>query len=106
VASLSHGGYKDEQLLPAIAAAYPGAVLVTSDDNMPAVHAEVLRQTRVTLATIAPQRDPGHSADEWDHEIVHRWAHRMETQSSSTIKRYSLSGGRTWRLRTRQSPTK
>ena len=92
-------GAKDPDLLKAIAAQYPGSVLITGDDNMPATHAEVLRETRVTLAIVSPERESDLSTDEWEREIVHRWAHKMEAQAEGSIRRYYLTGGREWRLR-------
>jgi predicted nuclease of predicted toxin-antitoxin system len=96
-------GAKDPDLLRAIARDYEDAVLVTGDDNMPATHADVLRETRVSLAIIAPEREGIFTTDEWDREIVHRWAHKMEAQEPGSIRRYYLIGGREWRPRRRSS---
>jgi predicted nuclease of predicted toxin-antitoxin system len=96
-------GAKDPDLLRAIAREYEDAVLVTGDDNMPATHADVLRETRVTVAIIAPEREGNITTDEWEREIVHRWAHRMESQPIGSIRRYYLFGSREWRPRRRSS---
>ena len=67
-------GAKDPDLLRAIARDYPDAVLITSDDNLPATHPDVLKETGVALAIVSPEREPGYSTEEWEREIVHKWA--------------------------------
>lgn len=94
-------GATDPDLLRAIAREHPNAVLVTADDNMPSTHSDVLKQTAVTLAIVAGLPDIGYSVEEWEREIVHRWAHKMEEQPSGSIRRYSLAGGRDWHPRRR-----
>lgn len=101
VASLGYRGLKDPELIYALVADYPEAILVTADDQMPAVHADVLRATKVTIATVSPERAAGYSPEQWEREIVHRWAHKMEVQARGSIRRYTLVGGRVWRVRKR-----
>jgi len=94
-------GSNDPDLLRAIAREYKGAVLVTADDNMPATHADVLAETAVTLAIVAALPNAGYSHEEWEREIVHRWAHKMEEQPPGSVRRYFLAGGREWHSRRR-----
>jgi predicted nuclease of predicted toxin-antitoxin system len=96
-AELGYKGLKDPELLVKIARDYPGsdAVLVTADDNMPAEHAEILRETRVTLATIDPARPVDLPQEQWEWEVVQRWAHRMAEQESGGWRRYGRSA-REW----------
>jgi hypothetical protein len=84
--------------------------LVTSDDNMPNEHEDVLGVNQATVATIDPYSEDKLEAltadvpllgdeqnqnveavtpeDMWQRETVHRWAHRMATQGDATIRRY------------------
>jgi|SRR5579859_1609664 len=101
VGRLYHTGIKDPDLLRSLARDYPECVLVTSDDSLPQEHASMLRQTKITVATISRARAPSYEQDEWERDIIHRWAYRMEMQTKGTIRRYSLSGGRDWSPRKR-----
>lgn len=92
---LGYKGLKDPNLLTAIARDHPGAVLVTSDDHMPADHPEDLRRTYVTLATIDPARPAELTQEEWEFEVVQRWAHKMIEQEIATWRRYGRSA-RDW----------
>lgn len=94
-------GAKDPDLLLAIARDHPNAVLITGDDNLPATHRDVLKETGVTLAIVSPEREPSYSTEEWEREIVHKWAHKMEAQEAGSIRRYFLVGSRPWRTRRR-----
>lgn len=78
-------------------------VLVTGDDNMPAVHLEIIQELGVTLATIDARRPPAYLDDEdgWGREVVHRSAHLIEKKQPGSIRRYSTAGGRTWTRRRR-----
>lgn len=77
-------------------------VLVTGDDSMPAVHAEVIAEVHATLATVDRRRPPGYDDDDaWGREITHRWAHVMARQTSGSIRRYGENGGRRWTRRRR-----
>jgi hypothetical protein len=95
----------DPDLLRALAQLLHGErwVLVTGDDNMPAVHADVIAELNATIATIDPRRpaDYADNEDGWGREIVHRWAHVMEGQPSGASRRYSEGGGRKWSRRRR-----
>ncbi len=71
---LGYKGLKDPELLSRIAWDHPDAVLVTSDDHMPADHAEELRRTGVTIATIDPARPAGLTQEQWEFDVVQRWA--------------------------------
>lgn len=103
VAALGWRGKLDPALLSAIAEGHPDAVLITGDDNLPATHAEVLKETEVTVAIVGPGRPEGFSEDQWDFEIVQRWAHKLADQPAGTVKRYGLAGAREWRLRKRHA---
>jgi hypothetical protein len=81
-------GMKDRQLLETITAQWPGSVLVTLDDNLPADHREMLAATRVTVAIVDPQKPPGLKEKEWQYEVIHRWAHQMASQRAGTVRRY------------------
>lgn len=104
--------HEDPDLLRALFAEHPEAVLVTSDDNMPADHPGVIKEVGATIATIEPWdrrvRDPlvlqdGMTADEaWKREVVQRWAHSMATQSRREVRRYARNvGGKVWTPRIR-----
>lgn len=69
-------------------------VLVTGDDNTPAVHADVIVEVGATLATIDPRRPPEYLDDEdaWGREVAHRWARVMARQPPGSIRRYSGNG--------------
>jgi hypothetical protein len=96
---------KDPELLRALAAHFGDKpwILVTGDDNMPAVHADVIHEVGATLATVDPRWPPGYRGDEdaWGREVVHRWAHLIEKQSPGSVRRYSSGGGRSWTRRRR-----
>ncbi len=96
---------KDPDLLRALAEHFGDRpwVLVTGDDNMPAVHADVIMEVRATLATIDPRRPSDYLEDEdaWGREVAHRWAHVMARQAPGSIRRYSGNGGRRWTRRRR-----
>lgn len=96
---------KDPEVLRSLAAHFGDEpwVLVTGDDNMPAVHAGVILKVGATLATVDRRRPPGYGRDEdaWGREVVHRWAHLIERQPSGSIRRYSAGGGRRWTRRRR-----
>jgi hypothetical protein len=95
----------DPDLLRALAQLFHDEhwVLVTGDDNMPAVHADVIAEVKATIATIDPRRPSPYADNEdgWGREIVHRWAHLMERQPSGMIRRYSEGGSRRWTRRRR-----
>ncbi len=76
-------------------------MLVTGDYNMPATHAQVLRETKLTVAIVDPDHPAEFQDDEWDHEVIHKWAHKIETQIAGSIRVYSAAGSREWRPRRR-----
>jgi hypothetical protein len=96
---------KDPDLLRALAQHFSDErwVLVTGDDNMPAVHAAVIAEVNATIATVDPRRPPEYaeSEDAWGREVTHRWAHAMEQQADGSVRRYSAGGGRRWSRRRR-----
>jgi len=102
VARLDLRGTKDPHLLEQLHALDPECVLITGDDDMPATHANDLRRFSTTLAVVYPwDRSRPIAEREWEHEIVQKWAHKMEDQAPGSIVRYTLNGGRTWTLRKR-----
>jgi hypothetical protein len=105
VAGLGLKGWSDPQLLARLHEIDPDCVLVSGDDLMPAAHAAELARFRTTVAIVQPW-DSTRSLPEpqWEHEIVQRWVQVMETQKSGSIFRYTLDGGRRWRVRKRPLP--
>lgn len=104
--------YLDPDLLRAVFGRYPNAVLVTGDDKMPQEHPVVIAEVKATIATIEPwdrvARTPhrvtpdGLSDEEiWKREVVQRWAHKMATQDSESVRRYSRERGAPWTARVR-----
>jgi hypothetical protein len=89
-------GHKDHAFLPDLARDYPHAALVTGDIHMPAAHSEILATLpNVTLAIVHKfARPPEFKVDEWEWEVVDRWAHRMEAQLEGTYAVYGLKVGR------------
>jgi hypothetical protein len=71
---------KDPPLLRALRDQHPECVLVTGDDDMPGEHGELIERLGLTIATIDGYVATGWGPAEWKREIVHRWAHVMETQ--------------------------
>jgi hypothetical protein len=106
VASLGFKGLKDPNLLEELHQIDPGCVLITGDDAMPASHAEELARFRTTLAIVGPY-DPtrGLALNQWEHEIVQKWAHAIEEQRRGTIRRYTMAGSRIWKARKRPDPS-
>jgi hypothetical protein len=98
----------DADLIRRVFALFDDPVLVTADDSMPAEHEEVLRSVDATIATLRPwtptAADVGRwegqdhrSEEEWLQEIVHRWAHAMQTQDRGTFRRYGPRSSAPWR---------
>jgi hypothetical protein len=106
VTQLGLKGTKDPKLLEQLHDLDPECVLITGDNDMPASHGEDLRRLGTTVAVVHPW-DPSstRTEPEWEHEIVEKWAHRMEEQTAGSIIRYSLNGGRRWTPRKRPVPT-
>ena len=93
---------KDEPLLRALVDTLgdPSTwILVTGDDSMPDDHGDVLRALRITLATIDPRRPDSTSEDAWRKDVIHRWAHAVQGQTSGSLRRYSLTRHGEWRPR-------
>lgn len=85
-------GKKDGALFKALVEFEP-FVLVTWDNKMPFVHARELEHHRTTLAVVS--RSAYYQAqhlygDEvtFIRDVVHRWAHVIETQIPNTVRRY------------------
>lgn len=101
---LELGRTKDEPLLRTLAARLndPQAwVLVTGDDAMPDDHPGALAELQITLATIDPRRPEGSGEDAWRRDVVHRWAHAIQSQPAGTIRRYSATRHGLWKPRRR-----
>ena len=77
-------------------------VLVTADDTMPEEWADVIEWLRPTIATIDPRRKTQQTDDEWGRDVVHRWAHVMQSQAAHSIRRYRASGHGLWKPRRRR----
>jgi hypothetical protein len=97
---------KDPELLERLAAKAPDCVLITGDDAMPLDHPDSVAKSSISLAIVHPEPETGYTPDEWDAEIVHRWAHRMEGQAPGSVRRYTLLGSSPWRERKRPRPPK
>ena len=106
VTNLGLKGTKDPSLLQHLHDLDPNCVLITGDNDMPASHGADLRRLGTTVAIVQPW-NPSHqlAEPEWEHEIVEKWAHRIEEQAPGSIIRYSLKGGRKWTPRKRPVPT-
>ncbi len=68
---------------------------------MAASHADVLAETRLTVAIVDPDHPRVYTDDQWDREIVHKWAHKIEYQARGSIRVYTVAGSRQWRPRRR-----
>lgn len=99
----------DAELIRKVFALFEDPVLITADDSMPAEHESVLLSVRATVATLRPwhakaahvgdwEGQTHRSEEEWSQEIVHRWAHTMQTQTPGTFRRYGPNSNATWRL--------
>jgi hypothetical protein len=89
-------GTDDDVLITTISERHPTAVLVTPDDKLPGVWAEVLAQTGLTVATVDPRAKPPElNTDQWRRDVTHRWAHVMQRQSAGSIRRYG-EANRKW----------
>ncbi len=87
---------------------YDDPVLITGDNDMPAEHASVLAEVNATVAVVKPwspeegfvsrwEGQDHRGEDEWEHEVVQRWAHSIQGQVTGTVRRYSLSSHAPWR---------
>jgi hypothetical protein len=102
--SLLPKGLKDPPLLERLQAKSPDCVLLTTDDAMPIDHPVEVANTSIAIAIVHPDRESSYTPDQWDAEIVHRWAHRMELQTIGTVRRYTLNGHSPWKVRKRPRP--
>jgi hypothetical protein len=102
-AELGLSEFNDPQLLQELAVRFESQpwILITGDDAMPAEHGETIVKTRATIATIHPEQPPGITQDAWRRDIVHRWAHVLQTQADGHVRRYTRSGSRPWTARHR-----
>lgn len=100
---LAHG-VKDPEVLRGLRDRYGGdgsRVLVTGDDKLLAEHGPVISETNATVATIATDYPDGLAEFEWRTDVVQRWAHAMQAQTASTVRRYTDTGSAPWRPRRR-----
>ena len=95
-------GSRDSQLLDALGARLEDWVLVTADDALPDGQADAIRRVRATVAVVAAEREAGWRLDPWRREVVHRWAHAIQTQPRASVRRYSLRDGGPWHPRRRR----
>jgi hypothetical protein len=96
-------GFGDCELLVELNRRYgAGAVLVTGNDWMPIENGDGFRVEQVALATIDTEHPDGYHLDEWRREIIHRWAHHMQTQEPGTVVRYSAARHGVWKMRTQK----
>jgi hypothetical protein len=74
-------------------------VLITADDSMPDEWRDVIdwRRPSPTIATIRPRLSEDYDDDQWARDVIHRWAHTMQSQEPETIRRYWLNGHGLWR---------
>jgi hypothetical protein len=95
-----HRRVYDDVLLAAVADRFEDAVIVTSDDHMPQEWADVIARLGSTIAVVAPWRGRlaalNESEDHWERDTVHRWAHIMQRQPRSTVRRYGPSTHGLW----------
>jgi hypothetical protein len=101
-------GTPDAELIMRVFGLYDDPVLVTGDDFMPAEHAGALESVNATVATVRPWVESEALTDtwdgqrrrnqsEWEEEVVHRWAHAIQTQRRGTVRRYGLAAHAPWR---------
>ena len=82
-------------------------MLITADDKMPLTHGRLIATLGATVATVEPwSRHPDAvrspvpeeigDQEAYEREVVHRWAHSIQTQDSKTIRRYYVTTHRVW----------
>lgn len=96
-ASLDLKQRTDPLVIGAVEALAEDATLVTANDHMPDDHGDSLKGSQLAVAIVDPDKPDGFDFDEWEKDVIHRWAHKMQVQEAGTIVRYNLSGGRTWK---------
>ena len=90
--------FNDRALLRFLHSYWPETVLVTADDQMPREHGDLIARWGHTVATIDPLAPKVYTGgDSWHWEIVHRWVHNMQAQSTGTVYRYNARGRREWK---------
>jgi len=90
--------FEDPPLLRFIHMYWPETVLVTADDQMPQEHGHLVERWSLTLAVVDPLKPKMYQGgDMWNWEIIHRWAHNMQTQPRHTVYRYNAQGRRVWK---------
>ena len=94
----------DPELLSALRELDDGWVLVAADDHMPEDHSDVVYDLRPTIAIIDPVVPADYdSDDEYERDVVHKWAHRIQLQEEGTIFRYNIRGRHVWKSPRRPS---
>lgn len=78
-------------------------VLVTGDDKMPLTHRDLVRRVGLTIATVDGRwQNRGYASQEsWHRDVIHRWAHRIQTHADKEIRRYARNRHALWSPRTR-----
>jgi predicted nuclease of predicted toxin-antitoxin system len=103
-------GALDPDVIAKVFAFFTDPVLVTGDDGMPAEHASNLTAVNATVAVVHPwdketadigswEGQAHRTEDEWEAEIVHRWAHLIQEQRTGTIRRYAVNSYGDWKPR-------
>jgi hypothetical protein len=105
-------GSLDPDVIQRVFAFFPDPVLVTGDDSMPSEHKASLDAAAATVATVVTYVEETafevrwdgidhRTQDDWEREIVHRWAHAIQEQRGGTVRRYGLNRHNAWRPRKR-----
>jgi hypothetical protein len=90
------------EVIERVFAFFDDPVLVTGDDSMPFDHGKALAAVSATVATVALydektaltirwEGQDHRTQEDWEREIVHRWAHTIQEQGAGTIRRYGLT---------------
>jgi len=90
-------GALDAELLERLAGLDLAWVLVGADDHMPEEHADEVACYDATLAIIDPLTPDGYERDQFERDVVHKWAHRMQEQEQGTVYRYTVRGRTVWK---------
>ena len=68
-------------------------VLVSFDNKMATRHKNDLIKRQSTVAWVDSKFPRGNrTREQYTREVIHRWAHRMESQAPGTCYRYRLNG--------------
>jgi hypothetical protein len=83
-------------------------VLVAADDKMPLEHAETVRETSATIATVdglwrafSQRHGLSRTQEQFKRDSIHRWAHVIAEQRPGEVRRYTPSSHSIWRPRKR-----